>query len=360
MIASTLIALLAFAATDDISANAASCTPAKAGELVLTSPATDVALTGTTIYTIGGQQNLGAVTVDFLAIDASNRAAPAIRGFLGFAGSGAPQSIEIDGNYAYTATDRGLTIMDIVNRTSPSHVTRIDLPNVNSQQLRVLNGRAYVTGTTFPGPSRLYVVDVTNPASPTILGNYPEDFQNFYDVDAAGTTAYVATHLPAGNLLIIDATNPATMTKVGTFTEPGTNRISNVAVRGNLLIAIGETDDFKDHLLVLDITNRTAPRRLAKIDLATGGAQDIAIVDDRAIILDSGALFAPNGRLLFFDISKPEQITQVAAFTLTSPRQMTAEGSSAVVLSFSTKSVGIYDIGTCLSSPARRRAVGRP
>jgi len=356
MIASSaLIALLAFAAPDDVSAAAAACAPAKAGELVLTDSATDVALTGTTIYTIGGQQQLGPVTVDFLAIDATNRAAPAIRGFLTYAGDGAPSSIVVAGNYAYTATVRGLTIMDIVNRTSPSHLAHIDLPNVGSTELRVSNGSAYVIGNTFPGASRLYIVDVANPAAPKILGNYPEPFQNLYDVEVAGNTAYVATHLAAGNLLIIDVTDPAAPAKVGTFTEPGTNRISNLALRGNLLIAIGETSDFKDHLLVLDVANRIAPRRLAKIDLATGGAQDIEVAGDRAIILD-----ASRGRLLFFDIAKPEQTSLIGELAINTPTQFAADGTTAAVLTFSPSSVALYEIGTCLSSPQRKRAVRRP
>lgn len=142
--------------------------------------------------------------------------------------------------------------------------------------------------------------------------------------------------------------------KVGAFTEPGFYRVSNVARSGNLLIAIGETTDSKDHLLVLDITNRIAPRRVAKIDLTTGGAQDIAILGDRAIILDAG-----RGKLLFFDAGRPEQTSQIGELSLSSPFQLTAEGTTAAVLIFSTRAVALYDIGSCLALTPRKRAVGR-
>lgn len=185
ILASTLAAFLTVA-----------CAPSKVGELVLTGQASDITMTGTTIYTIGGSQILGPVTVDFLAIDATTRSTPAIRGFNTYAGDGAPNSIEVAGNYAYTATSRGLVIMDIVNRLSPAHLPTVPLPGVFSVKLRVLNGRAYVIGTQFFAPSRLYVVDVGNPANAKILGNYPEPSQVFYDLEVAGNTAYVASISP--------------------------------------------------------------------------------------------------------------------------------------------------------------------
>ncbi|HVT43224.1 MAG TPA: hypothetical protein VMT00_02430 [Thermoanaerobaculia bacterium] len=310
-------------------------------------------MTGNFVYTAGGLQRLGDVTVDFLVVDITNRAAPAIVGFNTFAGRGSPSSIRVGGDFVYATTSRGLSIFDIVNRTSPVSRSDIALAGINSSQVRVSNGRAYVVGSGFPGPSRLYVVDVTNAAEPKVLGSYAES-SNFYDLEVAGNTVYVATHLPAGNLLIIDVTNPAAPVKVGTFTEAGINRISNVALRGDALIAIGETADFNDHLLIVDVTNRVAPRRLATIDLASGGAQDIAVTGHRAIILD-----ASRGRLLFFDVSKPEQTKSVGEFAINSPFQFAAEATTAAVLQFSTTSLGLFDIANCLASTPRRRAVAR-
>jgi hypothetical protein len=331
---------------------ATTCTPSKVGELFLSNGPAEIAITGSTVYTVG-LARLSGVDVNILAIDISNRAAPVISGFNILAGED-PAAIEVAGNYAYVTSNRGLHILDITNRNSLVHKIQVTLPGIFPTRLRIANNRAYVIGggSGF-SPSRLYIVDVSNPVSPVVLGNY-EQTATFYDVEVSGTTVYVATHQSAGNIVIVDASNPAAPVATGTLSEPGVNNVFNLALRDNVLLGINDNGiTVNDELLVMDVTNRARPRVVKKLDLHGHFAQDVAIVGSRGIALD-----ADRNTLMFFDISNLDQTTEIGTLALTDrPFRFAADGVTAAVLLFFGKSVGLVDYATCLPITPRKRAI---
>ena len=124
--------------------------------------------------------------------------------------------------------------------------------------------RKYVDGTA---PEMLLVVDVSNPASPTIVAS-ETGFVWARDVAVSGGYAYVADATDSGvgtpskwalaqGLVIYDiATDPANPTVVSTFKTHGD--VQDVEVVGNRAYL----HDAGEGLIILDVTDPTKPVRL--------------------------------------------------------------------------------------------------
>ncbi|HMC69205.1 MAG TPA: Ig-like domain-containing protein, partial [Mycobacteriales bacterium] len=114
--------------------------------------------------------------------------------------------VAMNGPYAYVANaTSGLVIVDISNPASPTITSSLAFPNGQTPyDVRVYGHFAYVATS-----SNLYEVDVTNPQAPVIL----RTFAGAVSVDVAGTRAYIVL---GGSLSILDLSDPAAMTLFGT------------------------------------------------------------------------------------------------------------------------------------------------
>ena len=80
---------------------------------------------------------------------------------------GSALGVAVEGSYAYVADgDSGFQVIDLSNPASPQIVGSVDTPGY-TYDVAASGTYAYVAD----GYSGLQVVDVTNPASPTIVGN---------------------------------------------------------------------------------------------------------------------------------------------------------------------------------------------
>ena len=147
------------------------------------------------------------------------------------------------------------------------------------------------------GGKTLTVVDVSKPETPVRLGSYsfPE---KIWGLRVAGSKVYVAADLYG--LGIVDVSNPRTPVLRGSIKWPGQTK--NVALVGNTALVA-------DHMSGIDIVDVTDAAKPVKRDsyFLEGYARDVASVGSMAYAID-----APTG-LYAFDLSKPGPLEAIAS-----------------------------------------------
>ena len=155
-----------------------------------------------------------------------------------------------------------------------------------SRWLAIAGTHAYVADGF---PSGLQVVDISNPASPAIVGSV-----SFSDaamgVAVAGTHAYVAAH--SSGLQVVDISNPASPVIVGGVDTPGA--AFGVAVAGNHAYVA----DWTSGLQAVDISNPASPVIVGSLDIP-GAAYGLAVAGTHAYVAE------PAVGLEVVDISNP-------------------------------------------------------
>lgn len=197
---------------------------------------------------------------DFFVVNAANGASPFMHASLD-TGPGL-NAIDVAGTKAYVASESEtaqLQIIDITLPSSPSVVSSLQLPGSGEEAstIHYSGGRVYIGTEQSSGPE-FFVIDVSNPASPTSLGSYNVNA----DVNAivvVGTTAYVAN---SGNteLLVLNVTNPAAISQVGSYNAAGTADGKSLFVSGTTLY-LGRSSG-SGEFLILDVTS-SSPSLLA-------------------------------------------------------------------------------------------------
>jgi hypothetical protein len=152
---------------------------------------------------------------NFFIVDGSNKASPTVIGTLAL-GDLAPRSVRVVGKYAFVTlnTSSVLQIIDISVLTAPAVITGgaggiVSTPG-SAKSVEVANNLAYVATYASAGPTlqRLYVVDVSNVATPTVLG-YVSIGVGAQAIGLGGTRVFIALG-NVSQVQIVDASNPST------------------------------------------------------------------------------------------------------------------------------------------------------
>jgi len=138
----------------------------------------------------------------------------------------------------------------------------------------VVGGHAYVGDQ-----NGLHVVDVADPASPSIVGSLALSAP-VVSVALDGPFAYVGT-LDA-RVAVVDVANPVAPIQVAGVDVPGTPW--DIALRGShAYVSDGESG-----LQILDISSRARPRLVGGVD-TPGNARRVALSGARAYVVDEGS-----------------------------------------------------------------------
>ncbi len=210
---------------------------------------------GHTATASGSVQSFAPTAISFLAIP-------------GFA-----NSVAVSGDFAFVAAGgAGLKVVNLSpDRTTPAIVASLTIPG-NANDVVVAGNLAYLA----MGTAGLAVVDVTNPLTPILLGTISTS-GNALDVAARGTTAFVAN---GNSLVLVNVTNPASMTILKSLPLAGTIWGVDVdADRHLAAVAAGGSG-----LYLVDVTNPAAPAVLGSV--LTGDAREAAIRGDFVIVAD--------------------------------------------------------------------------
>ncbi len=81
-------------------------------------------------------------------------------------------SARAQGNLLYTSGTSGVSIYDITNPRAPARIGRLELPNVQNEDVDVGNGILLVSDDPYGGLGILHVIDVRDPRSPRLLSTY--------------------------------------------------------------------------------------------------------------------------------------------------------------------------------------------
>ena len=140
---------------------------------------------------------------------------------------GPADMVRVQGEYAYVADGRTLTVFDISSPAAPMRQGAYAFPE-EIWSFRVAGAFAYV-GVNFFG---LGILDVSNAAAPTLRGSFKTPGQAKTGA-VSGTKALVVDHMEG--ILLLDVSNPAAPVSLGSFFLDGYARdVGLDGVRGGL------------------------------------------------------------------------------------------------------------------------------
>lgn len=210
---------------------------------------------------------------DLLLLDVSNPAAPV--GVARIATGSIVLDVRVDGHFAYTAsTTAGLQIVDISNPESPRLAGNFK-SNTGSHAtgIRVVGTLAYLTYSS----GGLQIVDVSDAEHPVGVGSLVTS--DALDVDVAGQFAYVANG--DGGLVIIDIGDPRKPVRIGTFNTPG--KAQGVQAVPPLVFVADEASGLR----IIDATDPARPASAGVFNTA-GMASSVSVVGQVAFVADGG------------------------------------------------------------------------
>jgi len=219
--------------------------------------------------------------------------------FVGHIG-GDTHAVAVQRDYAYIGEGGALTILDVSNPAAPSVMGKtVPFPEV-VQDVYVSGDYAYVAA----GEGGLRVVDVSTPTNPTEVGCY--DTPGYANsVAVSGSYAYVADWY--AGLRVVDVSDPAHPTEVGSYDTPGSAR--GVVVSGGYAYVggCGMAPDYDGWLQVVDVSDPVHPTEIGACD-TPGYAQDVAVAGGYAYVADGSA------GLRVVDVSDPARPTEIGFY----------------------------------------------
>jgi len=213
-----------------------------------------------------------------------------------------------DGTKAYVA-ETGLYIIDIENPAQPSILSHLDTEHpdeYNYDDTVILSAdgtKAYILGAQVG----LVIADISDPKNPSILGKvgFPDLITEGIVISMDGTKAYtVSYNLDTEDtkmltiIEISDASNPEIIGKVDLLgKEAGRIVLSHNGTRAYVTTGKG--------LTVLEISDSQDISILGSIDFLEGGGLDIVLSKDGSTVFVTEAI----NRLLAIDIKNPQNLT---------------------------------------------------
>jgi hypothetical protein len=179
---------------------------------------------------------------------------------------GAARDVEIKGNVLYALNfNNGMVIFDLSNPAEPKNIGTFDFDGTYLWSIKIAGQYLYMTSGE--EGSKLQILDISNPAKPTLKGNYiPEEdtagFYTLYDVEVKDNYAYVVFHYYddilwdlVGRMHVLDISDPGNPTFIGKYTD----LISplSIAAVGNILYIA----DSSLGLVLVDTSDPANPKK---------------------------------------------------------------------------------------------------
>jgi hypothetical protein len=274
------------------------------------------------------------------------------RGALPFPGGrqGYGTAIAKSGNYLYVANDSimpsgsYLTIVDVSNPAAPSIIADFAMPSGVPSTLQIVKNGNYLY--MFPESGDMQVVNVSNPASPSIVRSVAMTASGGVVV---GNRLYTAER--ANGVGVWDVSQPDNPTRIGSVSLSG--NITEVAVSGSTLYALSGFGTPAVHLLSL--SNPDSPALQSTFN--TNYVADM-VVYGNYLYLSNGF-----GNTQIVDVSNPSSPSLIGIFEI--GRVRAVESASARLLTAGSSWMRLYSLTnptnplltTEYSVPAPRAAV---
>ncbi len=296
--------------------------------------ASDVRVSGNYAYV---SDHSGLIT----AIDVSDPSHPVPVESAGFQVAGDVAGIAIDGSYLYgiDAAANSLFIMDIGNTSYQTAVGPRGSVANGAYTADLYNG--FVVTTNFYTHS-LSVVNVSNPASPTVVGTLT-NLGNIKNVRVDGSYAFAYSYIGGQNkFLVVNLSNPSAPSLTYSLTVPA-NLGGDITIYGDRAYLQGNQYNL---LGIVNVSNLAAPTYLGTVNQPSGVDQisSATVVGTTAYLASSRASGVANNKVLVYDVSNPSSPTYVKSITVgTSPSRVIVDGSVVYVANETDKSVSVID-----------------
>lgn len=241
----------------------------------------------------------------------------------------------------------------------PQTAGSIDLgPGNNGTDLKVRNKIVYMTAlASSTAKPDFYIVDATNPASPTIKASL-DTGPGLNALDINGNYAYVATNDPNNQLQIIDISNISAPKLVKSYKLPGlgTTTVGQSIQVVNTTVYIGTTKDASgSEFQIIDVTDPNNPTQVGSLRIGQT-INSIKINGTQAYIAR-----AATPKIQIIDISNPTTPTSLGG---TTPAGTSQDGTALAFLNNHTLFYGqltgtsneIYSLDT--TSPTNIQTLG--
>jgi hypothetical protein len=205
--------------------------------------------------------------------------------------------ISVVGNYAYIAGfDSGLYVLDVSNPASPQQVGRWPTPSDVFQVSGVVSDGHYAYLGNGPD---VRVIDVSDPVHPTEVG-VCTDPGYAMELSKVGNHLYVSDWF--SRMWVIDVSDPAVPTAVGSCTA--TDNLGNVAAdSGHAYLACQFSG-----MDVVDVSNPTDPYRVGRYESSS------ALCCERCIVSGHYVYLTEESGLCIIDVSNPASPVKVGYY----------------------------------------------
>jgi hypothetical protein len=294
-------------------------------------------------------------------------------------------AFDIQGNYAYVLGDNQTQgpsaaqfyVVDITNPASMAVVSTTSITgyiNYGQSGIRVQGHYVYLESSTGTASTNLLqIYDVSNPSAPALVGSVQLPLYSL-GLWVSGNYAYAISFVDgcsvcnsyAGILSIVDVSNPASPTIIGS-TNTGTAgvHVANIKVVGNYAYVSGQSTDQNPPLsqvLVFDVSNPASPYLLSS-SRAGHSPQGLDVEGNfwYQTIYDNDLTYGVPS-LNIYNISNPSTFYQVGTAVLSGTchaQDVTVEGTTAYVACYTNSSVAVVDVSNP-TSPSVRGYISLP
>lgn len=259
-------------------------------------------VTSTVTWQVSGLRNNSLALTSYLtnwqlALPSSSWSTPIQNGIFNAAGNGSGNKVAISGNYAYLTRSAGtpnFLVIDISNAASPTLVGSLTLGG-SPQDISLLGNYIYVASDD--NASELQVVNISNPSNPSLAGvlNLSGN-TNSSSIYAIGTSVYLGrVSSSATDLYKISVTTPSSPTLVSSLELGATPKAIFATGNYAYLASSGNTEE----LQTINISLVT-PTLMGSVNLA-GNNDGLSITGNSANLF----LGRAGGDLISYSISNP-------------------------------------------------------
>ncbi|MBP9748213.1 MAG: hypothetical protein KBD17_01135 [Candidatus Pacebacteria bacterium] len=206
---------------------------------------TDINTVGAKVFYHNKKIYLGLkknIYAEFYVINVENPLNPSLQG--GYELNSSVNSISVSGDYAYIANPNAeeVTIVDI-NENSSKFMQRVggfDAPggSGNGKSIRIIGNKLYLGRTV--GNIEFYILDITDPKNPSILGSNNIN-SSVKDLVVAGDYAYLATSESGSEFQILDISDNSNPILIGKYNYSSGS--TGVDYEDNLIYVSNENED---------------------------------------------------------------------------------------------------------------------
>ena len=256
----------------------------------------------------GAHLYVGDLTT-LLVYEVANPATPTLVG--SHALTGRVEDIEIVGTRAYVGGSAGVTVLDITDPTSP-----VDVGTLATPSDAVLDLSVYGTTIFARHVFETYVVDVSKPERPRIIGGYDigQDGLGVEAVRLAGERAYLVSKSPPV-FAVLDVSDPSSPSWLGEVALPPQGQAMDIELVGSDAYVLLADSPL---LVAVDVSDPTAPSVVGSLPLVEPGSYGLGFEE---LAVGGGFAYSSGtevtatemiNKLSIVDVSDPSALVEVA------------------------------------------------